>query len=91
MDNIKATMIATYHLDRVLSSLVADQDGYLRYSHRLEKGHYAICKHRAVVLLHFFFSMTMIKTSSRSNFCCYDLCDTLCVDELFVGTKILLP
>ena len=41
MDNIKATMITTYHLDRVLSSLVADQDGYLRYSHRLEKGHNA--------------------------------------------------
>ena len=39
MDNIKATMITTYHLDRVLSGLVADQDGYLRYSHRLEKGH----------------------------------------------------
>ena len=48
MDNIKATMITTYHLDRVLSGLVADQDGYLRYSHRLEKGH--ICKDRAVVL-----------------------------------------
>ena len=43
-------MITTYHLDRVLGGLVADQDGYLRYSHRLEKGHYAICKHRAVVL-----------------------------------------
>ena len=36
---IKTMMITTYHLDRVLGGLVADQDGYLRYSHRLEKGH----------------------------------------------------
>ena len=76
-------MITTYHLDRVLGGLVADQDGYLRYSHRLEKGHYAICKDRAVALLYFFFSMTTIKTSSI--FCHYDLRDALCVDKLFVG------
>ena len=44
-----------------------------------------LCKHRAVALLYFFFSMTMIKTSSRSIFCYYDLCDALCVDKLFVG------